>query len=51
MKPHEGQYFSDDLARGFASVHQIKGVRRRRVVNERDGQIVNQRLGEEAVDR
>jgi hypothetical protein len=50
MKPHERQYLSDNLARGFALMKQVKRVRGRRVICECNGQIATQRLGQEAVD-
>src|ERR1051325_10881574 len=50
MKPHKPEYASNNLARGFAIMQQVEGVRGLRVIREGNGQIAGQRLGHEAVD-
>ena len=51
MEAQKGEYVSDYLARGFAVVAQVEGVRRVGVIHERHGQVVCQRFAQETIKR
>jgi hypothetical protein len=51
VKPQEGEDLFADLARGLAVVVQIEGVRARRVVDERHGEIAREGPGDQQVKR